>query len=442
MSFRLHSILAELAAGRIPSEDAVPPDLPETETLRRLLAYLDSVRKFSLALANGDLSVPLPARGGLSGSLKSLHASLKHLTWQAQRIAEGDFSQRVDFMGEFSGAFNRMVERLDVSRGELENLNLRLRQDNIDLRDLSEALRESEARFRHIAENVSDVIWTMDCSMTFFTYISPSIANLCGLSVAEALREPLERSLTPESLAELRKRLTGALSVPAGGAKTSEVVEVVQICPDGRCIPLEVVVSPILDADGRIKEFVGISRDISARKKAENLLRYQSTHDALTGLYNRAFFEAELERVAAAAEFPLSFIVADLDGLKSVNDTLGHDAGDRLIKGAAEILRLAFRSDDVIIRIGGDEFVVMLPATAIASASLFLERIRTCADLYNAERGAPAVGLSLGSAAAGGAEEIASALQEADRRMYADKASRKRRKAKGENQRGNGNAGD
>ncbi|HDS17338.1 MAG TPA: diguanylate cyclase [Proteobacteria bacterium] len=432
MSFKLCAFLAELAAGRIPRND-LPLDLPETESLLRLADYLSAVQRFSLALANGDLSAPLPVAGGpVIGGLKSLHAGLKHLTWQTQRIAEGDFSQRVDFMGDFSKAFNQMVERLEASRSELENLTLRLQQDNIALRDLTEALREGEARFRHIAENVDDVIWTMDRAMEFFTYISPSITNLCGLSVDEALREPLERSLTPESLVELRKRLLAAWSSTAGGAKSAEVVEVTQICQDGRRVPLEVVVSPIIDADGRIKEYVGVSRDISARKKAENLLKYQSTHDALTGLYNRVFFDAELERVVAAAKFPLSFIVADLDGLKIVNDTLGHGAGDRLIKGAAEILRLAFRSDDVIVRIGGDEFVVMLPATAIASASLFLERIRTCAGLYNAERAAPAVGLSLGSATAAGPQEVSSALQEADRRMYLDKASRKRRKAKGE----------
>jgi PAS domain S-box-containing protein len=259
----------ELASGRIP-RGGIPGDAPHADELNRLVVYLTSIQQFSMALANGDLSATLTdVKGPVAGSLKSLHASLKHLTWQTKQIAAGDFSQRVDFMGEFSDAFNIMVQRLDQSRTALEVLNLRLREDNIKLQNLADELREKEERLRHIAENVSDVIWTLDSAMEGFTYVSPSIASLRGLSVDEALREPLERTMTQESLAHLRSSLSDRVTDPGSMGKAgalSEKMEIEQICRDGRIISVEVVITAITDAHGRLKEFVGVSRDITARK--------------------------------------------------------------------------------------------------------------------------------------------------------------------------------
>lgn len=430
MSVSLETILAELAAGRIP-QCSISADLPYGAQLQQLTAYLTAIQQFSLALANGDLSAPSPAVGGpVAGSLKSLHASLKHLTWQTQQIAAGDFSQRVDFLGEFSRAFNMMVERLEESRARLEAMNQQLQIDNVQLRDLSEALRESEGRFRHIAENVSDVIWTLDRSMEHFTYISPSIANLRGLSVAEAMEETLEQAMTSESLVKIRKLLTNKRSASGSGKDGffSEVLEVEQLCRTGRHINVEIVVTIITDSDGRLKEFIGISRDISARKMAEDRLKFQSTHDATTGLYNRAFFDAELELTIHQNRFPVSLIVADLDGLKRINDTLGHEAGDQLIKGAAEILQMAFRGSDTVARTGGDEFVMLLPEMDQDGALAAVDRIRDCMQAFNSEYEGPLVSISLGSATAATADEIPLALKDADERMYADKVQRKQQR--------------
>jgi len=124
MSESDRTIIATLAAGRIPQQ--VPADCELTAELQALTVQLEEIRRFALGLASGDLSLSVgrEVRGPVIGSLKALQASLRHLTWQAQRIAEGDLSQRVDFMGDFAAAFNRMVEQL-AERRRLED---RLRQ--------------------------------------------------------------------------------------------------------------------------------------------------------------------------------------------------------------------------------------------------------------------------------------------------------------------------
>ncbi len=407
---------------------AEPPELIGVGGYSELYASLLEVRTAIMAFASGNLNYKVTAKGYMPGAIKALQASLNHLTWQTKMVSSGDFTQRVDFMGDFSESFNMMVKQLEKSRNELEGMNRQLLENNIKLQQQADAIRESEERLRHIAENVSDVIWTLDRSMEHFTYISPSIAGLRGLSVAEALQEPIEQAMTPESLATLRKALSNEI-VNAQNHHVAdsqpEVIEIEQVCQDGRVINVEVVISAITDSDGKIKEFVGVSRDITVRKKTEGLLKFQSTHDSLTGLYNRAFFDAELELAARGRQFPVSIIVADLDGLKQVNDTLGHGAGDQVIKGAATILQMVFRGNDIVARTGGDEFVVLLREMDYEEAVIAIERIRSCVEIYNANNGEPSVRISLGGATAATGEKIPETLKKADELMYADKILRK-----------------
>ena len=164
--------------------------------------------------------------------------------------------------------------------------------------------------------------------------------------------------------------------------------------------------------------------DITERKLAEEQLGYKSTHDALTDIYNRAYFEGELARLELSREFPISIIMADVDLLKVTNDTRGHAAGDKMIQQAANALRAVFREADVLARIGGDEFAVLLPGTDSASAEQMLARVQEWLAKYNAESIDFPVQLSLGSATAE-INNLAEAFTLADRRMYADKATRK-----------------
>ena len=110
------------------------PALQAQPGLADLLSALQATQRFALALSRGDLSQSLTLRGGMAGSLKSLQASLRHLTWQTEMIAQGDFTQKVDFMGEFSNSFNTMVSSLERARGQIEAQNQELERINADLR--------------------------------------------------------------------------------------------------------------------------------------------------------------------------------------------------------------------------------------------------------------------------------------------------------------------
>ena len=146
--------------------------------------------------------------------------------------------------------------------------------------------------------------------------------------------------------------------------------------------------------------------------------------DTLTGIFNRTFFEAELSRMELARDYPVSIVIADLDNMKITNDRLGHLAGDELLKHTVHVLQAVFRAGDIIARIGGDEFAVLLPNTGPATVEQSLSRIRLKLAEHNLQHPELIIRLSLGAATAeqGGLLE---AFSLADQRMYQDKAMRK-----------------
>lgn len=193
----------------------------------------------------------------------------------------------------------------------------------------------------------------------------------------------------------------------------------------GKGAYLSATASRLRDESGDIVGAIESIRDITDRKQAEDRIRYISFHDSLTRLYNRAFLEEEMKRLDTGRQLPISIIMADLNGLKLVNDTYGHCTGDEMLQLAANILRKSCREEDIIARWGGDEFVILLPQTAKIKAEDICKRISDkCCKAYV---GDVPISIALGVAAKNNAEEnLAAILKEAEDNMYKQKLTESR----------------
>ncbi len=158
------------------------------------------------------------------------------------------------------------------------------------------------------------------------------------------------------------------------------------------------------------------------RKRIEEKIRYLSFHDALTDLYNRAYFEEELERYNFPRYYPLSIMMVDINGLKVINDTFGHHEGDKLLQHLASLLNSISRKGDVVARLGGDEFAVLLPSTTAEQVHDFHERIKKTCEEDNIKPTYLRPSIALGCVTQKGEyQNTETLLKEADKRMYQDK---------------------
>ncbi len=162
--------------------------------------------------------------------------------------------------------------------------------------------------------------------------------------------------------------------------------------------------------------------DITERMQIQEKLEYLSLHDQLTGLYNRAYFQAELHKLSNRKYYPLTLISCDIDSLKLINDTFGHYTGDQQLIECAEIFKDSLRSEDVLARIGGDEFCVIMPNTDSESGEMILSRIRLNIERYNNNNPLVPMSVSVGMVTTESqvteAEEL---IKKADELMYRNK---------------------
>lgn len=188
----------------------------------------------------------------------------------------------------------------------------------------------------------------------------------------------------------------------------------------GREIPVEDSAAPIKDANGLVTGVVIVFRDYTEKREKQKEVEYLSFHDHLTGLYNRRYLEDSLKRLDTPRNMPFSIIVIDVNGLKLTNDAYGHAMGDRLLKTTGAILHNACRSDDIIARTGGDEFVILLPQTNRDQADSIKRRINNL--VLNTKLDSVIISLAVGYAVKTEFDQdIHEVMKEADNRMYKNK---------------------
>ena len=169
-------------------------------------------------------------------------------------------------------------------------------------------------------------------------------------------------------------------------------------------------------------------QDITARKKAEEYLRYLGTHDVMTGLYNRAFFDETLQHLEAERHDPISVIIIDLNNLKITNDRFGHQIGDQLIRRTGEVLKASVDDGIIAARIGGDEFTLILPNANEQMANAIMERVESLVVMNNKFYREPELSLSLGSATSEPGLPLEKVISMADDAMYNNKGLYYRRR--------------
>ncbi|MDR3576502.1 MAG: sensor domain-containing diguanylate cyclase [Anaerolineaceae bacterium] len=158
--------------------------------------------------------------------------------------------------------------------------------------------------------------------------------------------------------------------------------------------------------------------DITEAHRKEDELRHLSTHDGLTGLYNRAYFESKLTQIRSTNQFPTSLIMVDVDGLKKINDRCGHEEGDALLRKASEVLKNACRAEDIVARLGGDEFGILLCQADNDIAEQVTDRINHLTTLQQIKTPDLPLSLSSGFATARDVKQMADLFRRADDAMY------------------------
>jgi len=251
---------------------------------------------------------------------------------------------------------------------------------------MAEALRQSVERYRVIAENSRDVIWLVELPSMLLRYVNPSVERLRGWTPQELIGQPMTATMPPETEQNVRAIAARLLERLAsnGPSDLHETVELEMPSKDGRQVPVEVVATLLLDEAGQPQHVLGISRDITERKANEEAIRQLAFFDRLTQLPNRRLLEDRLQQSIARAQRErrrLSLLFIDLDKFKPINDAFGHEAGDWLLQRVAERMKDCLRQSDTVARIGGDEFIVLLPDTdSVQAATHVAEKIRAALE--------------------------------------------------------------
>ncbi len=247
--------------------------------------------------------------------------------------------------------------------------------------------------------------------------INQQTLRMFGAPDKSTLLTQLDRVFRDEMHASFTEQL-----IDLWEGKTFQQREVVNYALNGNTLHVHMQFTVLAGHDEQWDLVLVSLVDITARKKAEAYLEYLGKHDTLTKLRNRSFYTEELNRLTRKGPWPLSVMALDLNGLKNANDSQGHAAGDTMLRRAGEVLGKAVSEPACAARIGGDEFVVLLPGTDRAGAVQLKEHIDSMVELNNQYYPGQPLSLAIGIATCRSGAEVEAAVQEADREMYAEKA--------------------
>jgi len=227
------------------------------QSVNSLIEKFHDADNFILNLSKGNLDAEVPKSNQLISPFKELQSNLRHLVWQTHRIAEGDYSQRIDFLGDFSSSYNYLISSLREKQA------------------LEKELSISEEKYRMLAQNVSDVIWKFDILSSRLTYISPSVFKLLGYNVEEALTLSLEQIYTPESKESIENTVRQKIAAFESGDESALAftTELQMNCKDSNVIWIESVINILFDAEKKVVEILGVTRNVEKRKEAEEELK-------------------------------------------------------------------------------------------------------------------------------------------------------------------------
>lgn len=246
------------------------------------------------------------------------------------------------------------------------------------MRKIEEAALEAEAReslLKALFDSIPDLIFYKDkdsiyrgCNNAFEDFAGIKEEDLIGKSDSEIFGpDDVEKYLETD-----RKVFKN---------NEAQTLERTYQRKDGSEGVFEIRKTPYYNESGEIIGLIGIRRDITERKHREGEIIYLNHHDVLTGLYNRAYVQQALEFIDKKKNLPISVVVGDINGLKLINDSFGHEEGDRLIIAIGEILKASVRDTDIVARVGGDEFYLILPNMDSDGANRVIEDIRKACDI-------------------------------------------------------------
>lgn len=279
---------------------------------------------------------------------------------------------------------------------------------------LFDRLRESEARFRLLAENSSDIVMSLRADGAV-RYVSPAIRQMGGVDPDDMVGRMAVELVLPEHRGDLIRAHLAALADP----DRTITVDYRALTMSGELRWFESNMRGVRDADGGVSGTVGVVRDVSRRKEREGELSREAATDPLTGLANRRAFDAALDQVIGGGG-PACVAVVDLDHFKRVNDAHGHDVGDRVLVAFAELARASLRDGDLVARLGGEEFGILLPDAELLQARGVCERLRAliAAAVVECDGAQVRVTASVGLAAVQPGGTRPQAMRAADAALY------------------------